>query len=66
MKKMKYEYHKLKCSSCGRKILVEIGLIGVSHNAMVSVTCADCQKKVGLSDDLKSASQRLQPTSRSG
>jgi hypothetical protein len=44
---------KLKCSKCGRKILVEIGLIGVSHNAMVNVTCAECLKKGGLSDDFK-------------
>lgn len=34
--------YKVKCSGCGRKILVEIFLIGVSHNASVSATCADC------------------------
>jgi hypothetical protein len=53
MEGLKYEYHKLKCSKCGRKILVEIGLIGVGHNAIVSVTCAECFKKVGFSDVFK-------------
>ena len=53
MEGLRYEYHKLKCSKCGRKILVEIGLIGVSHNAIVSVTCAECLKKVKLPDIFK-------------
>jgi hypothetical protein len=35
------------------KNLVEIGLIGVGHNAIVSVTCAECFKKVGFSDVFK-------------
>jgi hypothetical protein len=53
MEGLRYEYHKLKCSKCGRKILVEIGLIGVSHNAVVRVTCAECLKKAKLSDVFK-------------
>jgi hypothetical protein len=53
IERLRYEYHKLKCSKCGRKILVEIGLISVSHNAMVSVTCAECLRKVKLSNDFK-------------
>jgi hypothetical protein len=28
-------------------------LIGVSHNAVVSVTCAESLKKAGLSDDFR-------------
>lgn len=37
-----YNYYKLQCSKCFRKILVEIHLIGVSHNASVTAICADC------------------------
>lgn len=39
---LRYEAHKLVCSTCGKKILVEIHLIGVSHNASVSASCAEC------------------------
>jgi hypothetical protein len=53
MEELMYEYRKLRCSRCGRKILVEIGLIGVSHNAVVSVACAERLKEVGLSDDFR-------------
>ena len=37
-----YEHHKVACGKCGRKILVEISLFGVSHNCGVMATCADC------------------------
>jgi hypothetical protein len=30
------------CHKCGRKILVEMGLIGVPHHTGVSVTCGEC------------------------
>jgi len=30
------------CSKCGRKILVEMGLIGVPHHTSISVTCGEC------------------------
>ncbi len=39
---MDYVYHKLECHVCGRKILVERWLIGVSHTTHTSVSCADC------------------------
>jgi len=39
--KLGYMYYKCRCK-CGRKILVEIGLVGVSHNASVSATCGEC------------------------
>jgi len=44
MDKLKYEYHKLKCSICGRKILVEIGLVGASHNILVKVARTSVEK----------------------
>ena len=34
--------HFLKCNKCGRKILVEIGLFGISHNASIQATCVEC------------------------
>jgi hypothetical protein len=37
-----YEYHKLKCRKCHRKILVQVILTGVSHNLGVYATCAEC------------------------
>lgn len=37
-----YHYAKLMCSKCGRKILVEAFLIGVSHTASTTATCAEC------------------------
>lgn len=48
-----YEYHKEVCSECGRKILVEIGLFGVSHNATVSATCAQCLAKRGVHEKFR-------------
>jgi hypothetical protein len=30
------------CQKCGRKFLIEHGLIGVSHIASTFVTCLDC------------------------
>ena len=39
---MEYAYYKLKCNKCGRKILVEMALIGIPHHTGVSATCADC------------------------
>ena len=32
----------LKCPNCGRKIVVETILNGVSHNVSVVATCANC------------------------
>lgn len=32
----------VKCSGCGRRILVERGLIGVSHTISITVTCWQC------------------------
>ncbi len=43
---MDYMHHKLTCKKCGRKILVEIILMGTSHNAGVLVTCAECLGKL--------------------
>lgn len=34
--------HLTACHRCGRKILVEMGLIGVPHHTGVSVTCGEC------------------------
>jgi hypothetical protein len=39
---MDYCYHKLQCQKCGRKILVEMALIGVPHHTGVAATCAKC------------------------
>lgn len=32
----------VKCSNCGRKILVERGLIGVNHTIFTKATCWQC------------------------
>jgi hypothetical protein len=48
-----YEHHKTKCGKCERKILVEILLIGVSHNANVTVICRDCLKDKGINPKFK-------------
>lgn len=32
----------VKCSGCGRKILVEQGLIGISHTIFIKATCWQC------------------------
>ena len=50
---MSYEYHKLTCSHCNRKILVEIMLDGTSHNMGVQATCADCLGQKGLGTEFK-------------
>jgi len=34
--------HLTACNKCGRKILVEMVLIGAQHHVGVSVTCGDC------------------------
>jgi len=34
--------HMLSCRKCGRKILVEILLTGVSHNGQVGAICGAC------------------------
>ncbi|MCI0407559.1 MAG: hypothetical protein L0191_03180 [Acidobacteria bacterium] len=39
---MDYTYEKAVCRHCGRKILVEMGLIGVPHHTWVHATCAAC------------------------
>jgi hypothetical protein len=38
------EGHFIKCSKCGKKIVIEIVLCGVSHNVGVSAVCAECMK----------------------
>jgi len=45
---MNYTYYKIKCQKCGRKILVEVLLFGVNHNADLIATCAECLQKKGL------------------
>lgn len=34
--------HRLACSKCGRKILVEVFLSGIDHTAGIHATCAEC------------------------
>ncbi len=34
--------HLTACHKCGRKVLVEMGLIGTPHHIGVSVTCGEC------------------------
>lgn len=46
-------YYKLQCGKCGRKILVEVLLIGSNHNADVMVNCAECLKKSGVHPEFK-------------
>lgn len=50
---MEYEYHKLKCNKCGKKILVEIHQFGISHIASTVVTCAKCIVFNKISDEFK-------------
>ena len=38
------EGHLVKCPTCGRKFIVEIGLAGVSHNLLVHAICLECRK----------------------
>ena len=42
--KMASEGHMASCTKCKRKILVSIGLFGVSHHTGLTVICADCLK----------------------
>jgi len=32
----------VECSKCRRKILVNMGLIGISHTVNITVDCLDC------------------------
>jgi hypothetical protein len=34
--------HLTACRQCGRKILVEMALIGVPHHVGISATCGEC------------------------
>ena len=34
--------HMTACHKCGRKMVVEMALIGVPHHLGVTVTCGDC------------------------
>jgi hypothetical protein len=34
--------HMTACKKCGRKVLVEMGLIGVPHHVGLVVTCGEC------------------------
>jgi len=34
--------HLTACRKCGRKILVEMGMIGSTHHFGVSATCGEC------------------------
>jgi hypothetical protein len=43
-----YRNYKTQCDVCKRKILVEVHLIGINHNAGVYATCGDCLLKKGL------------------
>lgn len=42
--RLAYRYHKLECTECGRKVLVERHVNGSDHCLRVSVTCAACVK----------------------
>lgn len=48
-----YTYYRVKCSYCGRKILVEQILDGVSHTATILASCKECLKKSGLPEKFK-------------
>lgn len=48
-----YTYHKVKCSFCGREILVEQILFGVPHTATILASCKECLKKSGLPEKFK-------------
>ena len=45
-----------KCKECGREILVSVALIGVNHNAGLSVICKECIKKKGVDKKFKKQS----------
>ncbi len=42
------ETHFSKCPFCARKILVQVGLFGVSHNLGVTAVCGDCIRERGV------------------
>ena len=42
-----------KCGICGKKILVQILLMGTNHNACVSTTCGSCLKENGINAQYK-------------
>jgi len=44
MESVDYDYRMGACPKCGRKILVEMGLIGVPHHSWIMATCAECVK----------------------
>lgn len=41
---MSYINYKRSCSTCGRKLLIEINLNGSNHNLSVNATCGECIK----------------------
>jgi len=43
-----YVGHFCECPKCGRKILVEQVLFGVSHTAQIGACCGECLAKSGL------------------
>ncbi|MCJ7424367.1 hypothetical protein MUP01_08905 [Candidatus Bathyarchaeota archaeon] len=45
--------HMLRCRKCQRKILVEVGLLGVDHTSVISVICGECLKQDGLSKSFR-------------
>lgn len=47
------ELHKIKCGFCGRAIIVEIVLMGISHNLGVAAYCKDCLRKNKVAKNLK-------------
>ena len=47
-----------KCTKCKRELLVSVALIGVNHNAGLSVTCKECLKKSGLDKEFKKQSPK--------
>lgn len=56
MNAFEYKSYKVKCSRCGREILVEVVLFGINHNANVSAICKECLKEQGLSLKFKEES----------
>jgi len=48
-----YKCHMLRCRKCQRKIIVEVGLLGVDHTSMISVICAECLRQDGLSKSFR-------------
>jgi len=41
----------LECSFCGRKMLVSVVLLGISHNAGMTVDCHECLKVNGINPE---------------